>query len=66
MILAWAGEENEAVALLERLSTEYPGVGPAAITRDPLYSIPLAKNARYKALETKLETEIAANLKLPR
>lgn len=65
MILAWAGEENDAVALLELLSTEFPGFGPAEITREPLYSIPLANNARYKSLERKLEAEIATNLKLP-
>ncbi|MET0378767.1 MAG: winged helix-turn-helix domain-containing protein [Spongiibacteraceae bacterium] len=63
-ILAWAGMGDEAVELLEGLSKGYPGVGPAEITREPLYSVPLAKNARYMALEKKLEAEIAANQKL--
>ena len=36
-------------------------LGPAEITRDPLFSIPLARNARYKALNERLEREIAAN-----
>lgn len=59
-ILAWAGRRDEAVELLEDLSKGYPGVGPAEITREPIYSVPLAKNARYMALEKKLEAEIAA------
>jgi tetratricopeptide (TPR) repeat protein len=63
-IFAWAGAEDEAVALLEELSKGFPGLGPAAITRDPLYSIPLKNNARYKVLEKKLEAEIVENRKL--
>lgn len=63
-ILAWADAGNEAVALLEQLSSAYPMFGPAEITRDPLYSIPLSGNARYKVLERKLEAEIAANQRL--
>jgi hypothetical protein len=39
-------------------------VGPADITRDPLYALPLAGNARYQALERRLEAEIAANQRL--
>jgi tetratricopeptide (TPR) repeat protein len=60
-ILAWAGAGDEAVALLEQLSTEYPMIGPAEITRDPLYSKALAANARYRVLEAKLEAEIVRN-----
>jgi len=63
-IFAWSGAEEEAVDLLDSLSTNYPGLGPAEITRDPLYSIPLAKNHRYKILEKRLESEIALNMKL--
>jgi len=47
-ILAWAGEENQAMDLLEALVTQTPGVGPAEIYRDPLYEIPLGKNARFR------------------
>ena len=47
--------------LLEQLSTQYPMIGPAEITRDPLYAMPLAANARYQVLESRLEAEIAAN-----
>ena len=64
LILAWAGAQDEAVELLEGLSNGFPGVGPAEITRDPLYRVPLVNNPRYKALEQKLEVEIAANQRL--
>ena len=60
-VLAWAGSGDEAVEILDQLSTQYPMIGPAEITRDPLYAVPLAGNARYKGLERKLEAEIAAN-----
>jgi TolB-like protein/DNA-binding winged helix-turn-helix (wHTH) protein len=63
-ILAWAEAGDEAVALLEQLSTEYPMSGPAEIVRDPLYAVPLAANPRYKELERRLEAEIAANQSL--
>jgi hypothetical protein len=46
------------------LVTSAPGLGPAQVTRDPLYSMALATNARYKALEKKLEAEIIANRSL--
>jgi tetratricopeptide (TPR) repeat protein len=64
MILAWAGAQDEAVALLEGLSSGFPGLGPAEITRDPLYSKPLADNARYQALKRSLEAQIEVNQKL--
>jgi hypothetical protein len=64
MILAWAGAQDEAIALLEGLSNGFPGLGPAEITRDPLYSKPLANNVRYQALEKGLEEQIEVNQKL--
>ena len=57
-VLAWAGAQDEAVTVLEQLATLKPGLGPAEITRDPLYSIPLAGNVRYRALAANLESEI--------
>jgi TolB-like protein/DNA-binding winged helix-turn-helix (wHTH) protein len=60
-VYAWAGEEDEAVDLLEQLSTGSMTIGPAMVTRDPLYVIPLANNARYQALSEKLEAEIMRN-----
>jgi TolB-like protein/DNA-binding winged helix-turn-helix (wHTH) protein len=63
-IFAWAGAGDEAVTLLEQLSTEYPMAGPAEIARDPLFAVPLATNPRYQVLERKLESMIAANQRL--
>lgn len=57
-VLAWAGADDEATTLLEQLATMKPGLGPAEITRDPLYSIPLARNQRYQALVARLEVEM--------
>src|SRR6185503_13562598 len=64
MILAWAGAGDAAVELLTPLATEFPGLGPADIAREPLFSTPLASNPRYAALARRLEAEIAANRKL--
>jgi len=61
MVDAWAGDEDEAMDLIEELTSRYPGVGPAEIAREPLYTVPLAKNARFLALVGKLEREIAEN-----
>jgi hypothetical protein len=63
-ILAWAGAEDEAVGLLEQLSTNFPMIGPAEVIRDPLYTTPLAANERFKMLERRLGAELAANQKL--
>jgi TolB-like protein/DNA-binding winged helix-turn-helix (wHTH) protein len=63
-VFAWSGASDEAVDLLVRLSTRYPGVGPAAITRDPLISMPLAEHAGYRQLAQQLEGEIAGNQNL--
>jgi hypothetical protein len=52
-VLAWAGAEDQATQLLEGLSTVDNGLAPAEITRDPLYDLPLAGNARYRALKAK-------------
>lgn len=71
-VYAWSGAGDEAVSLLEQLSTQIPMVvqlgpytmvvqlGPATIARDPLYSVPLTGNARYQALRAKLEAQMAA------
>jgi DNA-binding winged helix-turn-helix (wHTH) protein/tetratricopeptide (TPR) repeat protein len=58
--LAWAGEHDRSVELLERLSTVAPSVGPAVIVRDPLLSTPLQRNARYERLRTALEADMDA------
>jgi len=59
-VFAWAGEKDEAAALLEELSTAMPGPAPADIARDPVFTVPLADNARYQALVKKLEAQMAA------
>jgi len=64
LIFAWAGSKDDAVELLTDLSSRFPGMGPAEITRDPLYSVPLASSEKYRALERRLESEIASNQKL--
>jgi len=57
-VLAWAGADDDAITLLEQLAMLKPGLGPAEITRDPLYFIPLAGNPRYQALAARLEIEM--------
>jgi len=62
-VLAWAGEQrerDEAVSLLEQLSTSDWGLAPAEIARDPIFTMPLADNPRYQALKAKLEAQMAA------
>jgi TolB-like protein len=60
-ILAWAGEKEAAIALLEELSAPALSMGPAEVTRDPLFVKPLEGEPRYKALRARLENEIAVN-----
>jgi TolB-like protein len=60
-VFAWAGAEDDATAILERLSTEVPmTISAALIARDPLYVVPLTGNTRYQALKAKLEAQMAA------
>ncbi len=58
--LAWAGAHDEATALLEEVSTSSPGMAPAPIARDPRLTLPLAEDPRYRALQARLEDEMAA------
>jgi tetratricopeptide (TPR) repeat protein len=60
-IYAWSGAHDDALNLLEQLSGSYPGIGPAAIARDPLFSVPLAGNARWQSLVKALEADIERN-----
>jgi TolB-like protein len=60
-VYAWAGAQDEASAILEHLSTGIPVMLPPAwVTRDPLFTVPLAGNARYQALSAKLEAQMTA------
>jgi TolB-like protein/DNA-binding winged helix-turn-helix (wHTH) protein len=65
-VFAWAGAHDDAVTLLEVLSRDVPGVGPATIVRDPLFSTPLAGNPRWRALAQSLRAELDANQRLLR
>jgi TolB-like protein/DNA-binding winged helix-turn-helix (wHTH) protein len=60
-ILAWGKDPDAAISILEKLSSGYPSVGPALITRDPLLSRPLEQYERWRELRGRLEAEIAAN-----
>lgn len=55
---AWCGAEEDAIALLRELSSSRPGVGPSAITRDPLFTVPLAKSRSFRALSDQLESTL--------
>ena len=59
--LAWAGEHGESVILLESLSDHARSYAPTLIARNPRLSVPLAGNARFGKLRSRLETEMAAN-----
>jgi serine/threonine protein kinase len=59
-VLAWSGAQDEAAALLDELADATPSDGPAKITRDPLYSVPLAGNKRYEQITDRLEARIRA------
>lgn len=58
--LAWAGDHDAAVDLLEKLATETPGLMPANITRDPTIFVPLRNIQRYQTLAARLEAQMAA------
>jgi TolB-like protein/DNA-binding winged helix-turn-helix (wHTH) protein/tetratricopeptide (TPR) repeat protein len=57
-VLAWSGSKDEAAALLDELADTIPSDGPAKITRDPLYNMPLADNDRYRRVRERLEARI--------
>jgi hypothetical protein len=56
-VFAWSGAQDQAVDLLEGLIKSPRGPGPIRIARDPLYTVPLAKNARFQRLVSELEAE---------
>jgi TolB-like protein len=58
-VLAWAGAKDEAVTLLEDLAETVPGVAPATITRDPIYTVPLKDHPGYQSLRGRLEAQMA-------
>jgi TolB-like protein len=60
-IMAWSGSKEEAVRRLEDLSTSIPGLWPGEIGGNPVYSIPLASLASYKALTARLTAQMQAS-----
>jgi tetratricopeptide (TPR) repeat protein len=57
---AWAGEHDAAVEMLERLAFDEPGLPPAFIARQPLYTVPLRNHARFLTLVARLDAQMAA------
>jgi TolB-like protein len=57
-VYAWNGEDDEAVKLLEALAGAAPGMQPGFIARDPLFTIPLAKNAGFQSFVAMLEEQM--------
>ena len=60
MLDAWCGAQDDAVELLRQLSSSRPGIGPAMVTRDPLFTMPLGQLPAFRALTESLESEIRA------
>jgi len=56
VVYSWSGAQDDAVDVLEELVG-----GPAWITRDPLFAIPLAGNARYQELAARFEAQMQAS-----
>ncbi len=57
---AWCGDRGAAISLLEELSAATPGPGPASISRDPLFTIPLGQEPAFRTLSDRLEAKIRA------
>jgi hypothetical protein len=53
-VYAWNGAHDEAVRLLESLTTTLPRLPPAYVTGDPLFTVPLAQSAAFAVLVGKL------------
>jgi hypothetical protein len=58
LVGAWCGDAEDTIALLQQLSQGRPGIGPAAIARDPLFTMPLGQVPAYQALTGQLERTI--------
>ena len=59
-VYAWCGGEDDAIELLRQISTGRPGIGPAMVTRNPLYTLRLGARPAYQALTAQLENNIRA------
>jgi TolB-like protein/DNA-binding winged helix-turn-helix (wHTH) protein len=54
-VYAWCGGRDQAIALLEQLAASSPGIDPAGVARDPLFTVPLGAVPAYAALRDRLE-----------
>ena len=59
-VYAWNGEEDEAVKLLEAVTGAAPGMLPGLIARDPLFTLPLSRNARFQSFAARLEEQMSS------
>jgi tetratricopeptide (TPR) repeat protein len=57
---AWSGAADAAVSVLEELVSSTMPCVPAFIARDPLLNVPLADDARYRAIADRAEAEMRA------
>jgi DNA-binding winged helix-turn-helix (wHTH) protein len=57
-VFAWGNAKERAVDLLEALERARPGLRPAEITRDPIYSLPLGAHPSYMALCAALDRKM--------
>ena len=55
MVLAWAGESDEAVQLLRRVINLPNDFFGWAMVRDPLLAVPLAGNPAFEALKREVD-----------
>jgi len=59
-ILAWAGHQDEAFAMLEPLTTSDPGLMPGEFATNAVYATAFGENARFKALVARFKAQMAA------
>jgi TolB-like protein/DNA-binding winged helix-turn-helix (wHTH) protein len=57
-VFAWNGAGDEAVKLLEELTSTTPGLQPGLVAREPLFTVPLADHAQFRSLLAKLEEQM--------
>jgi TolB-like protein len=57
-VLAWNGAGDEAVKLLQELTSSAPGLQPGLVAREPLFTVPLANHPQFRSLLVKLEEQM--------
>ncbi len=59
-IEAWCGGHEDAIELLRQLSSGRPGIAPAFVARDPIFTLSLGKDPAFQALAAQLEIDMHA------